>query len=67
MSTLGASPREKLISRIGFYTVVLLVMWTANFLKPDFEEIREEKLRAHGVATPYFGVAFDPRKASTAK
>ncbi len=56
MSTLGSSPRERAISRICFYALVVAIMWTGNLMRPDFEAMREEKLIAQGVAKPMIGV-----------
>ena len=56
MSTLGSSRREKFISRICFYALVLAIVWTGNLMRPDFDAIREEKLIAQGVAQPMIGV-----------
>jgi len=56
VETLDLSPRVRAFSRLGFYALVLLVMWTTSHLLPDANEYEEAAWEAAGVARPYYGV-----------
>ncbi|MDF1825604.1 MAG: hypothetical protein P1U68_13235 [Verrucomicrobiales bacterium] len=56
MSSLDVSTRDRVISRICFYLLVLAVFWTTNRLLPDWESIEREKWEARGVVTPLIAV-----------
>lgn len=56
VSTLGVSTRDRIISRVCFYLLVLGVVWTTNQLLPDWEAIEQEKWEARGVVSPLIAV-----------
>lgn len=56
VSTLDVSTRDRVISRICFYLLVLGVFWMTNRLLPDWETIEREKWEARGVPTPLIAV-----------
>lgn len=56
VNTLGISQRERFVSRIRFYLLVMLVMWGTNLLVPDFEALEAQRWEARGVARPYIAV-----------
>lgn len=56
MSQLGVSTRDRIISRICFYLLVLAVVWTTNALLPDWTAIENEKWEARGVVPPLIAV-----------
>jgi len=56
VNTLGISQKERLLSRISFYLLVILVMWGTNRLIPDFDALEEHRWEARGVARPYIAV-----------
>jgi len=56
MNTLGISEKERLLSRISFYLLVVLVMWGTNRLVPDFDALEAQRWEERGVARPYIAV-----------
>ncbi|MDF1658304.1 MAG: hypothetical protein P1U58_11880 [Verrucomicrobiales bacterium] len=56
MNHLGVSTRDRVISRICFYLLVLGVVWTTNSLLPDWDAIEEEKWESRGVVAPLIAV-----------
>jgi len=56
VNTLGISQKERILSRIRFYLLVMLVMWGTNRLIPDFEALEAQRWEARGVARPYIAV-----------
>lgn len=56
MNTLGISQKERVLSRISFYLLVLAVMWGTNRLIPDFDALEAQRWEARGVARPYIAV-----------
>ena len=56
MNTLGVSTRDRIISRVCFYLLLLAVVWTTNRLLPDWEAIEREKWEARGVVPPLIAV-----------
>ncbi len=56
VSTLGSTSRERALSRLIFYSLVLSSLWTMNRLVPDSAEAEAAKWEALGVARPYIGV-----------
>jgi hypothetical protein len=53
---LGVSARDRIISRVCFYLLVPGVVWTTNYLLPDWEAIEREKWEARGVVPPLIAV-----------
>lgn len=56
VNTLGISQKERLLSRISFYLLVMLVLWVTNHLIPDFAALEEQRWEELGVARPYIAV-----------
>jgi hypothetical protein len=56
VNTLGISQKERLLSRISFYLLVVLVMWGTNRLIPDFDALEAQRWEDRGVARPYIAV-----------
>lgn len=56
VNTLGISQKERLLSRISFYLLVVLVLWGTNRLIPDFDALEAQRWEARGVARPYIAV-----------
>lgn len=59
MPSLDLSFRARLCSRLGFYALVLLVMWTTSHLLPDPRAYEESMWETSGVARAYFGVSVE--------
>lgn len=57
VDTLGISRKERRISRVFFYLLVLFVMWGTNLLVPDFQVLEAGRWEARGVARPYIAVS----------
>tara|TARA_R110002096_G_scaffold44488_7_gene119546 strand:- start:685 stop:897 length:213 start_codon:yes stop_codon:yes gene_type:complete len=65
VSQLGTSLKERIVSRICFYLLVALVVWTGNRSIPVPEEMEEKKWADRGVAPVFIAVPiadlpFDP-------
>lgn len=56
MNQLGVSTRERILSRIGFYLLLLGVVWTTNRLLPDWTAMEEAKWESRGVVAPLIAV-----------
>ena len=56
VNTLGISQKERILSRISFYLLVVLVMWGTNRLLPDFDALEAQRWETRGVARPYIAV-----------
>ncbi len=56
MSTLGLSLRERVFSRLLFYSLVLAGMWAMNRFVPDPAEVEAAKWDRLGVAKPYIAI-----------
>jgi hypothetical protein len=56
MSTLGISVGQRVGSRISFYLLLGLVMWTTNRLLPNQAEWERKQWAARGVVQPLIGV-----------
>jgi hypothetical protein len=48
-----------LCSRLGFYALVLLVMWTTSLLLPDPYAYEQSIWEEAGVVRPYYGVSVE--------
>ncbi len=59
MSTLGLSLRERVYSRLLFYSLVLAGMWAMNRVVPDPAEVEAAKWEKLGVARPYIAVPIE--------
>lgn len=59
VSTLGLSLRERVYSRLLFYSLVLAGMWAMNRAIPDPAEMEEAKWEQLGVARPYIAVPIE--------
>lgn len=57
VGSLGISRKERRISRVVFYLLVILVMWGTNLLTPDFKALEAQRWEAQGVARPYIAVS----------
>lgn len=56
VSTLGLSLRERVCSRLLFYSLVLAGMWAMQRAVPDPAEVDAAKWESLGVARPYIAV-----------
>ncbi|MCG8603309.1 MAG: hypothetical protein MI807_24410 [Verrucomicrobiales bacterium] len=63
MNTLGVSNRERFISRVSFYLLLVGVLWTTNQLLPVPGEWERQQERALGVVQPMIGVSADEAAA----
>lgn len=59
MSTLGLSLRERVISRLLFYGLVVSGMWAMNRALPDPVTQEMAEAAALGVARPYIAVPYE--------
>ncbi len=59
VSTLGLSLRERVYSRLLFYSLVLAGMWAMNRVVPDPAEVEAAKWEKLGVARPYIAVPIE--------
>ena len=59
MSTLGLSLRERVCSRLLFYSLVFAGMGLMNRLVPDPAEVEAAKWERLGVARPYIAVPIE--------
>lgn len=59
MSTLGISVGQRVGSRISFYLLLGLVMWTTNRLLPSQAEWERQQWAARGVVQPLIGVPIE--------
>lgn len=56
MNTLEVPTRDRFVSRVCFYLLVMLVMWATNRLLPDWQAVEQEKWEQRGVVTPLYAV-----------
>jgi len=56
VETLEISRKERVLSRIAFYCMVVGAMWATNRLIFDPDGIAEAHYDDHGVARPYYAV-----------
>ncbi|MEM1443469.1 MAG: hypothetical protein AAGF67_14070 [Verrucomicrobiota bacterium] len=56
VNQLGVSTRDRILSRVSFYLLLLGVVWTTNHLLPDWTAIEQAKWESQGVVTPLIAV-----------
>ena len=56
MSTLGVSVRQRASSRISFYLLLAMVLWTTNLFLPETGAWENASWEERGVAQPLIGV-----------
>lgn len=56
MSTLGISVGQRVGSRVSFYLLLGLIMWTTNRLLPNQAEWERQQWADRGVVQPLIGV-----------
>lgn len=56
VNQLGVSTRDRILSRISFYLLVLGVMWATNHLLPDWNAMEQAKWESRGVVSPLIAV-----------